>query len=113
MNQEIKERWAAALESGEYPQGDCALNQYGQFCCLGVLCDLHSKETNTKWGIEDEKTSLKSYLENDGFLPDKVQEWADLGNQDPYLSSLGVSASVANDKPISFSDIAKAIRTDL
>lgn len=48
MNQEIKKRWVAALRSGDYKQGTGALrNADNKFCCLGVLCDLHSKAHGT------------------------------------------------------------------
>lgn len=41
MNPEIKARWVAALRSGEYEQATGQLrNEHGEFCCLGVLCDL-------------------------------------------------------------------------
>ena len=41
MNPEIKDRWVAALRSGEYKQGTGRLRRVNDtFCCLGVLCDL-------------------------------------------------------------------------
>ena len=50
LNQEIKDRWIAALRSGKYPQAQKALRvRYDDdsddggedsFCCLGVLCDI-------------------------------------------------------------------------
>ena len=46
MNQAIKEKWVAALRSGEYQQCTGALCREGggrdadKFCCLGVLCDI-------------------------------------------------------------------------
>jgi hypothetical protein len=52
MNAEIKQKWLAALRSGQYEQGRCALrtDEGGQrrYCCLGVLCDLIDP---TKWLI--------------------------------------------------------------
>lgn len=47
MKEEIKQRWLAALRSGEYCQGEGKLKQLNTsltgelFCCLGVLCDLY------------------------------------------------------------------------
>lgn len=35
---EFKEKWVAALRSGEYKQGDACLYSQGSFCCLGVAC---------------------------------------------------------------------------
>lgn len=43
MNPEIKEQWATALESGDYPQGQAYLCSHDQYCCWGVLSDLAEK----------------------------------------------------------------------
>jgi hypothetical protein len=46
MNQEFKDKWLAALQSGEYVQGVGALSVDDKsiglmtYCCLGVACDL-------------------------------------------------------------------------
>ena len=46
MKQELKDRWIAALESGEYKKGRKVLcNSRGQMCCLGVLADIEGKLT--------------------------------------------------------------------
>ncbi len=38
FTQEIKDKWVAALRSGEYRQGTFQLkSQKGYYCCLGVL----------------------------------------------------------------------------
>jgi hypothetical protein len=44
MNRELKEKWVAALRSGDYVQGNGAL-KYGKegamyYCCLGVLAEV-------------------------------------------------------------------------
>jgi hypothetical protein len=46
MNKELKERWVAALRSGDYPQTQNELCNSEGYCCLGVLCDIVD---NTKW----------------------------------------------------------------
>lgn len=40
MKAELKEKWVAALRSGEYKQGKNLLHnrEDNTFCCLGVLC---------------------------------------------------------------------------
>ena len=43
----IKE-WIKALRSGEYRQGSLYLERYGNFCALGVLCDLYIKHRKIK-----------------------------------------------------------------
>ena len=41
MNPEVKEKWVAALRSGEYEQGAGRLRSHdSKFCCLGVLYDI-------------------------------------------------------------------------
>jgi hypothetical protein len=52
MNPEIKARWVAALRSGEYQQTTGNLRTENGFCCLGVLCDLHSKATGIEWAVD-------------------------------------------------------------
>lgn len=45
MNQEIKRKWIQALRSGAYKQGKNMLqSSKGEFCSLGVLCDIFVKE---------------------------------------------------------------------
>lgn len=39
----LRERWIAALRSGQYIQGRHQLRKNDTFCCLGVLCDLYDK----------------------------------------------------------------------
>lgn len=72
MNESVKKRWVEALRSGEYQQGAEQLRRGDNFCCLGVLCDLHSKETNKEW----EDNTL--YYGRGGFLPNQVMSWAGL-----------------------------------
>ena len=40
VNKRNMEKWVKALESGRYKQGNGSLLRDGQFCCLGVACDL-------------------------------------------------------------------------
>jgi hypothetical protein len=41
LDPEFKKKWVAALRSGKYKQGKGGLrNQHGEFCCLGVACDV-------------------------------------------------------------------------
>jgi hypothetical protein len=40
MNAEIKQKWVAALRSGNYKQTKVCLHNKEGYCCLGVLCDV-------------------------------------------------------------------------
>ena len=75
MRPDIKKRWCEALRSGEYTQGWRSLlvmsNGKKTYCCLGVLCDLYSKETGRAW--EDNR-----FLGCMPYLPPEVSHWAGL-----------------------------------
>lgn len=79
MKPEIKQKWVEALRSGEYIQGKCVLYAGKKFCCLGVLCDLHAKETGNKW---ESKHYLHEYLNSKSALPKQVVEWAGFEQKD-------------------------------
>lgn len=107
MNEVIKEKWADALESGEYNQTQGVLRDENGFCCLGVLCDLAVKE-----GIIPEPNlvsgALSTYYRYAGdstFLPQEVKEWA---RYPKTLTLIGM-----NDRGNSFKTIAKYIREKL
>ncbi len=74
MNQEIKNKWIAALKSGEYQQGTGFLKQDGKFCCLGVLCDIHAKETGNLFN------TLGKYLGENRILPKEVVNWSGISS---------------------------------
>jgi len=49
MKEQIKEKWLAALRSGDYKQGKAALrSKDDEFCCLGVLCDVLDSDAWTE-----------------------------------------------------------------
>jgi hypothetical protein len=80
MKPEIKEKWIAALKSGEYQKGVDSLRQQvgeGEFrhCCLGVLCELHMKETGEGQWSENNVYGTTTGSERD-WLPTAVQKWA-------------------------------------
>lgn len=85
MNPEIKARWVEALRSGKYQQGAHRLrNQYDLFCCLGVLCDLHSKETGTQWEQPVKESLCYVYQHQNGSLPDDVKAWAKIRTEEQH-----------------------------
>ena len=49
MNPEVKQKWIDALRSGDYEQGSEKLRGVNGYCCLGVLCDIYSREYDTQW----------------------------------------------------------------
>jgi hypothetical protein len=77
MNIERIKAWIAALRSEKYLQTTRQLKEsitkteggtYDRYCCLGVACDLHSKETGNPWSGE-------TYLSQVNLLPYQVVNW--------------------------------------
>jgi|NOAtaT_7_FD_contig_51_3539868_length_6068_multi_5_in_0_out_0_5 hypothetical protein len=113
MNKETKEKWVAALRSGDYAQGEGSLccqdynpKEY-HFCCLGVLCDISNPN---RWHHEETSDS-QYWFENDIYKDDMPTE--------DFLESLGISWDTAetlasmNDGGLPFSEIATYIEENL
>lgn len=117
MNEEVKVKWVAALRSGEYQQGQDSLRTYylgvEQFCCLGVLCDLHARETGKHWSSDVEANRFK-YDGEEELLPRSVAAWAGLDTS-PVIQFGGQPLAITevNDGGESFLDIADAIEGQL
>jgi hypothetical protein len=52
MNRELRDKWVAALRSGEYKQARGWLSHKGGYCCLGVLCDVAGLSRNHRDPVE-------------------------------------------------------------
>lgn len=117
MDPEVKAKWVAALRSGEYAQGDGQLRSVSnRFCCLGVLCDIHAKESSGEWvGC--------GYMGETMILNDEVAAWAGLPFNGKVSVTIGRSEAVLpvhNDgywyddtKARTFAEIADAIEAQL
>jgi hypothetical protein len=137
LNAEVKTKWVAALLSGEYKQGKGWLRSRNEeFCCLGVLCDLASKEGVGDWTLTKGATGISTYRyvaddnPNGAELPLPVQEWAGLDEPDPSVP-VSFAAAIAsyvldnehtetettlatvNDQEATFVQIAKLIEETL
>ena len=124
MNSQVKEKWIAALRSGEYQQGINSLRSNQGFCCLGVLCDLYAKEHNENWehvnAYSEQNTKAEDswyFQEETQFLPEKVMNWAQLEDNNPEVEILDKDDNLLeyevlshmNDVGKSFSIIADVI----
>lgn len=83
MNQDIKERWVAALRSGDYKQTQERLRDANGFCCLGVLCDVVKDDMGVKWeeysiATNDKCSNGFSFMNNNGELPPEVARFCGL-----------------------------------
>jgi hypothetical protein len=77
MNPNVKEKWLNALRSDEYSQTRGVLMNEGGFCCLGVLCDIYSKEQNVPWDSE------RRIFGKGGEVPTEIQLWAGFVEENP------------------------------
>ena len=121
MNPEIKKLWVDALRSGDYKQGVGRLrNDDNEFCCLGVLCNLHAQNHPE---IAKTQTEPSFYISSAHILPAEVSKWAGLGIEvNPVVSYKKKARTVAeiNDgqcpgqtKPATFKQIADVIEKQL
>lgn len=120
MKQEIAEQWVAALRSGDYKQGTgCLRDDNNNFCCLGVLCNLHA-QAHPKIAAKQKDPGY--YMGADGWLPSEVKYWAGMNSDDGrfnteeanitsplYKNSIIYTLSEANDKDVQFPTIANFI----
>lgn len=113
MNQRIKELWIKALRSGEYTQSHHALRTESGYCCLGVLCDLASKEGIGEWiTVEGKKIfRLKDGRRMADELPSDVILWAGVSGRNP--DTKGGSLARLNDNGATFGEIADIIEQEL
>ncbi len=93
------ELWCAALESGEYKQGRFHLNFNGEYCCLGVLCELAVKED-----------IVQHFNGMDAVLPLEVMRWAGLATSSGVYDDTNLTFN--NDvEYLPFPEIAAIIRS--
>jgi hypothetical protein len=103
VNREVRDRWTAALRSGDYVQGHARLRVVDddgrvRHCCLGVLCELAVAA-----GVARLDAAAGTYhdpvVQPDfgygGVLPPSVVDWAGLRDPNPAVD--GVQLSYWND----------------
>ena len=116
MRSEIKQMWLDALRSGEYKQGQKALRTDDNFCCLGVLCDLHRKNSlcELNWLNFGKKNinSLQRYAGKEVSLPDIVINWSEL-NLHHIQNNILDKLADKNDSGSTFEEIAEIIEAEL
>jgi hypothetical protein len=123
MNPEIKALWIDALNSGEYTQGRGYLQKNGDFCCLGVLCDLAEKEGvithhTEDFGFDGTSTTVAiygpDYASSSTMLPETVAEWAGfegntMGRFEGRVDGINTLWELNDSSHYSFRQIAKVI----
>lgn len=87
-NTENMRKFVEALRSGEYTQGQDALEYVSNNgtilnCCLGVACRVAVKDgLNIEISI---KSSARTFDGAGGFLPESVQDWLGIEGRNPAL----------------------------
>jgi hypothetical protein len=124
MTPELRTRWADALVSGQYTQGQKVLRDADNcYCCLGVLTDLYLQDHPEAKGWELTPTDDgpgRFFCDGTSVtLPDVVRDWAGTVTSNPDVydtdSETGEDhvhsmLSTLNDKGATFAEIAAFIR---
>lgn len=104
--------WVEALESGRFRQGRERLKRVTlgayEYCCLGVACEVAMD--NGAPVVETLIDGSIKFNGSIGYLPEEVQDWLGVDDEDPALDSR-TSAAQANDgKGMRFTEIAALVR---
>lgn len=117
MMNDFAKKWVAALRSGKYKQGTGKLNKDGNYCCLGVACQLYEAENPGKLVVEEEDTVF-FYDDNYLSLPEKVKDAMGIKHlQDEFETPVEFGDQkyyhlcLLNDAGMSFSEIADVIES--
>lgn len=117
MNTKVKKKWLKALRSRKYKQGKNLLRKDDEYCCLGVLCDLHSQEHRNVWkpGTKQHPENCYTYIEGWAMLPEVVRLWSGLNESVPIVEYQEKETNLGelNDGGISFEEISQIIEAQL
>ena len=124
MNSLIKEKWVAALRSGEYKQSKKQLCSDNGFCCLGVLCDLYLKENGLDWQYDSQYGAyyMDDFNNSDRakhfkLPPTCVRDWSDLSSyqtrvEHPNIDTQFSLYALNDELNFDFNEIADVIERD-
>jgi hypothetical protein len=102
MKKEWKDKWVAALRSGDYKQGYFDLVDLdNEYCCLGVLCDIVS----TSKPVDGNWTEFNESMWNNGLIPDIVGDTTGLDDSKDHHTLVKFN----DHNKFSFNDIADYI----
>lgn len=111
MLNENAQKWVAALRSGEYKQGRCALRLLDDsYCCLGVACDI-SGLGEWEHDYDHRIYRVGEHEAQDSLLPETVRRWLGLRTASGRFSPVD-ALYVRNDKGHSFAEIADLIEAE-
>ena len=79
MKESVRNLWLDLLVSGQYEQANSKLSDGVGFCCLGVLCDIHSQVApkNQRGEWEEYLSGFEQKYDGVAGMPSlKVDKWA-------------------------------------
>lgn len=106
MKQAIAKKWVKALRSGEYQQGQGQLRDGDQFCCLGVLCNLHAQSHKA---FARTQKFPDEYDREAAYPSEMVRKWAGIDTYNGWIPNLDQSLAAFNDEGFDFNEIADLI----
>lgn len=120
MPKEMLEKWLAALRSGKYKQATGALEKDGGYCCLGVLQMCVDGKVEMYYASGAGVSGAEGLPTTEWLQSNSIAFSAYAGNgpdqraREPYLPTLNLAASTANDgdsenRQYTFAQIADAI----
>jgi hypothetical protein len=117
MNPAIKKLWLEALRSGQYKKGTSRLRTNfddgsAEFCCLGVLCNLHAQAHPE---LAAKETNPRLYMGQNAYAPSMVTRWAGLPLSLPDLTIMDTQNYIAylNDSTNTFGPVIDWIEQNL
>lgn len=90
LSASLKARWVKALRSGKYMQGQNALRNGDEFCCLGVLCEISKPvrdKVNNKGYLQASPDEDSAYIVIPEQLQDKLSMMNDSGKSFKKIAS--------------------------
>ena len=73
-----QKRWLEALRSGEFKQGERSLKANGEYCCLGVACEVLKDELRL---VVHEEIGVTTFNDSDLILPPEVTQALELDSE--------------------------------
>ncbi len=119
MDPKWKAKWLVALRSGEFKQGTGRLrNDKGEYCCLGVLCEIISRsEEGQRQGLE---WKWNTFAGDHQLLSARVQMFTGIAGYNPVIRTSPTAKrkgrdnlARANDRGNKFTTIARYIEREL
>lgn len=112
MKKHIKAEYIAALRSKKYPQGtDTLKNIHGEFCFLGVLCQMYAEQFGISWEEDEDKVFDPEFLGETELLPQAVAEWAGI-ERDPKIEGRRI-VDINDEDKLTFAGFADLVEEKL